>query len=631
MSEHYSLIKLKKERVIAQVNRDLERAWEIKESNPKVTLSLAAQAYKLAKKVKYKKGMGKALRIAGVANAILGNHTQALKQLHKALEINEEINDPEEIAHTKANLGAVYQQAGQYHQALKFQKEGLHIAEKYQLKNIQRKLITNTAALCRVLGDYNQAEQLLTQALQETQDNSLDIALIYLNLGAVKMSKEEWEKAQEYFEKALKIGTELGQKRIISFSLALLGEVASKMQLWQKAEDYFLKALTITEQMESKIQITDILLHLAKLYLNTQQLDKALNYAQKALNYAEEIQTITDKNECFKVIADIHEAKNDLKTALQFYKKHTEGLEAYYKNLLNLSANAMQVALEAEQERKEKEIYRLKNIELAQALRSLETYNKQLTSSLQYARQIQDSIFPQEEQLQKLFPNSFLWFLPKEIVCGDFAWIGKNEEGLKFVAAADCTGHGVAAALMSMLGYNLLNEAITEKKISDVSQVLSHLHVHIRKLLHQDQIEEDTIPQSMEMALVAIDAMKQNLYFSGAFLPLWIVLPDGEVRTISADQYPIGGYQQEPIRIFSMHTFTYPPKTKIYLITDGFINQIGGKERKPYSMEQLKTFLGTIASMPIKEQKEAFEDTFTQWQGDNERIDDILVIGIELL
>lgn len=251
--------------------------------------------------------------------------------------------------------------------------------------------------------------------------------------------------------------------------------------------------------------------------------------------------------------------------------------------------------------------------------------NKDITSSIQYAKRIQLAILPPLEQVFKHFPKSFIVYKPKDIVSGDFYWFG-IKDGKKIIAAVDCTGHGVPGAFMSMIGHNLLNNIISENGVTKPDEILTELHRGVQAALKQGTNVVDT-SDGMDVAICSIDFEKKELEYAGAYRPLFIVNKDS-FEKIDADKQPIGGSQLDVDRKFTSHIVKIKKNDTIYMTTDGYADQFGGEKGKKFMVKRFNELITSIQEMEMQEQARVLESTFENWKGSHQQIDDILVIGI---
>lgn len=257
----------------------------------------------------------------------------------------------------------------------------------------------------------------------------------------------------------------------------------------------------------------------------------------------------------------------------------------------------------------------------------IEAKNKDITDSIIYTRKIQDAVLAPIASLKNYFPDSFIYYQPKDIVSGDFYWFGKRGEKI-VVAAADCTGHGVPGAFMAMLGNTLLNEIVNEKGIMVPSVVLELLRAGIINALKQDKERSDT-KDGMDIALICFDKLNNTLEYAGAKNPLYIIR-NNELNEIKADRFPVGVYSKDELQQFRNHSQKVQTNDCIYIFTDGIADQFGGAEEKKFKYARLRELLLKICPLEMSAQKNNLQDVFENWKNGFEQVDDVLVIGIRI-
>jgi serine phosphatase RsbU (regulator of sigma subunit) len=253
--------------------------------------------------------------------------------------------------------------------------------------------------------------------------------------------------------------------------------------------------------------------------------------------------------------------------------------------------------------------------------------NTKITDSLLYAQRIQQAILPTHDEIIAHIPDYFTMLLPKDIVSGDFYFFA-HQGDKSFFAVVDCTGHGVPGAFMSIIGNELLNEIINEKRITSPELVLEELHKGIFKVLHQ---KETNNRDGMDIGLLVIDKKAQKAEFAGAKNAL-VYIHDGQLSEVKGDRISIGGNQSSRQRIFTKHEIPLAVGTNFYLFSDGYQDQFGGKENKKYMIHQFRRLLLDIYQEPLTAQKEKLEKNIKNWMttGNRNQIDDILVVGIKV-
>ena len=255
----------------------------------------------------------------------------------------------------------------------------------------------------------------------------------------------------------------------------------------------------------------------------------------------------------------------------------------------------------------------------------IEAQRNDLTSSITYAQKIQTALLPSNEVLLKNFEDHFILYQPLHIVSGDFYWFHEID-GCIIIVAADCTGHGVPGAFMSVLGISLLNEIVKNKLRLDTSEILNHLRIELINSLHQTGIKDNT-RDGIDLALCLINKDSHKLQFSGGFRPLFLVR-EGQLMEFKGDSMPIGIYEISDS--FTKVEIEYHKGDQIYLLSDGYVDQLGGVNRKKFKSENLKRILMDVHGFQMTDQREILERRLKEWKGEYDQIDDILVIGIRI-
>jgi len=252
---------------------------------------------------------------------------------------------------------------------------------------------------------------------------------------------------------------------------------------------------------------------------------------------------------------------------------------------------------------------------------------KNITDSIKYAKRIQRAIFPVNSDIKKLLPDSFVFFRSKGIVSGDFYWVEQKDDKILF-AAVDCTGHGVPGAFMSLVANNLLNQAITEHGLTNPAAILDEVNSGLTNTLHQTY-EESSVKDGMDIALCALDKNKMMLEYAGAYNSVFIVRK-GELIEVKANKFPIGVFVGEKLKKFTNHEIELKKDDAIYVFSDGFADQFGGPFSKKFKKREFKNMLIRIGHLSMNEQLKEVEKVLEDWQGSNEQVDDIVVLGVKV-
>jgi len=257
--------------------------------------------------------------------------------------------------------------------------------------------------------------------------------------------------------------------------------------------------------------------------------------------------------------------------------------------------------------------------------KTIEKKNRDINDSINYALQIQEAHLPALKHIQETLPNTFIFYKPKDTIGGDFFWY-KNLKNTSLIAAVDCTGHGVPGALMSMLGHAKLDATINQHKNLDPGEILDKLDKSVTATLDPNEHSKQS-NDGMDIALCSFDLENKTLKFAGALRPLVIINGDNYTE-IKGDKFPIGGGQIYTKTNFKTHSLPIQKNDCFYIFSDGYADQFGGPNRKKFMKKRLKKLLISIQYLPAEEQKQIIKDTLTNWQGNYQQIDDILIIGI---
>lgn len=257
----------------------------------------------------------------------------------------------------------------------------------------------------------------------------------------------------------------------------------------------------------------------------------------------------------------------------------------------------------------------------------IEEYFLQVTDSIKYAQKIQEAILPPEHYVRKLLPNSFIFYRPKDIVSGDFYWLGEAQ-GKAFFAAVDCTGHGVPGAFMSIVGYNQLKQAIITTGGSNPAEILDHLNQGVSETLHQKD-ENSTSKDGMDIAICSLDHKTLELEYAGAFNPLYL-LRDGEIIQTKGDKFPIGSFLDGETPNFTNNKIQLKEGDQLYIFSDGYADQFGGPRGKKFMYKKFRDLLIANGDKDLSVQKDMLKESLFDWMKDEEQVDDILVIGVRV-
>ena len=265
-------------------------------------------------------------------------------------------------------------------------------------------------------------------------------------------------------------------------------------------------------------------------------------------------------------------------------------------------------------------------LELINQKREIESKNRDLTDSINYAQKIQSAFLPEKSYIKALLPNSYIFYKPKDIVSGDFYWSRKQGNKI-YLACVDCTGHGIPGAFMSLIGFSMLNEIVkSDEDSKNPAEILNELEVKVNQALSSKQYHTQS-KDGMDIALCCFDLQNNKLTYAGAFRPL-IVVKEREIQEIKGDRFPIGGGNSYDKKPFNCHEITINKGDSFFMYSDGFPDQFGGPKSKKYMNKKFKQFLLSQVALSSEKQLENLDTELKNWQGENEQVDDILVMGV---
>jgi serine phosphatase RsbU (regulator of sigma subunit) len=268
---------------------------------------------------------------------------------------------------------------------------------------------------------------------------------------------------------------------------------------------------------------------------------------------------------------------------------------------------------------------RILELKVRERTQEIAQKNRDITSSIEYAKRIQTALLPDFSFLKKEFGNAFIFYLPKDIVSGDFYWAGKKD-GIKIIAAVDCTGHGVPGAFMSLIGNNLLNQIILEKGITMPDEILNRLNIEVQNALKQSDENSET-NDGMDVSILCWNE-KNEFFWAGANRPLMFI-ENGKLSKHNGNKYPIGGNQFDTDRKFTVHKFVPKSKSMFYLFSDGYADQFGGEKGKKFMIARLTELLLQVYDKELNEQLNLISERYHEWKNGYDQVDDILFIGVK--
>ncbi len=612
------------------------------------------KALKITEELENKNGIATTLGNIGNVYKEQADYPKALEYYFKSLKIKEELENKNGIATTLGNIGSVYLSQAVYIKALEYYFKALKMAEELGDRNLIAIQLGNIGSVyLSQANSHNvhpvERDSLLNRALDyyfkslkmsEELGNKNGIATTLGNIGIVYYSQADYTKALEYYFKALKMSEELGYKKLQAFALGNIGSLYTKKGKFAEAEKYLKHSLELSDSLgnlEGEKETNQYLSHLydtlSQLAVGSGQWAKKAEYSKLAFEHYKKYIAARDsinseENQKKQVRIEMNyefekkmaaekaeQEKRELK-AREEAKKQRIILFSVSVFLLLVIVFAVFVVRSLKNTRRQKAI-----IETQKKI--VEEKNKDIMDSIRYAQRIQNAILPNPQEWIRLLPDSFVLYLPKDIVAGDFYFLEETDKYI-FVAAADCTGHGVPGAMVSVVCSTALTRCIREEHIYHTQHILNRT----RQIVIEKLSGEDNLQDGMDICLVRIKKGTYNIQYSGANRPLWIINPQGEYIEIKPDKQPIGKYEQE--KPFTLHELSIEKDSLIYLSTDGYADQFGGEKNKKMGVKMLKELLLSISNKPPKEQEAEIAAFFQNWKNNIEQVDDVTLIGIKI-
>ncbi|NOR87093.1 MAG: tetratricopeptide repeat protein [Bacteroidales bacterium] len=623
--------------------------------------------------LKLKNELGSALNNLGSAYNKIGNTKKALECHFKSLEIKKEIGNKRGIAYSFNNIGYIYSNQANIPKALEYFHKSLKIRTEIDDKNGMAGSMINLGIIYYHQDNIDQALEYFftsSELLKEIGDNRR-IAYAYVNIGHIYTKQKKTEQALDYFDKSLEIYKKMGFKRGMADVYNNLGSVYVSQNNYTKAMEYFFQSQNIYEEIGRKKGISGTSNNIANCYLTKKDYSKAISYGNKSLSIAQEADLALEIREAAKTLFKIYQAIGKDGQALEMYQLYIsvrdsvlseenqkEAIRQKFKYIYEkqAAADSIQAAeakkvtdarLMAQEAQISKEKtqrfalyggvgllllfggfmynrYRVTNKQkmiIETQKTEVEEKNKEILDSIKYAKRIQSAILPAPQVVKEYLKDSFILYKPKDIVAGDFYWMEQKEDWVLF-AAADCTGHGVPGAMVSVVCNNGLNRSVREYGLTDPGEILDKTREIV---VHEFEKSDEDVQDGMDIALCSIQ--KNKLQYAGAHNPLWMIR-NGEILETKPNKQPIGKFDNP--KPYTTHNINLLKGDSIYIFSDGYADQFGGEKGKKLKAKAFKKLLLSIQHLNMKEQKEFIDEAFNSWKGDLDQLDDVCVIGVKI-
>lgn len=618
-------------------------AWDLIYTDPDSSYALGMKQLEFARAKKLKKFESKALNTIGASFQMRGNFVRAIESYQQCLKIMEELGDKKGIASAMGNIGSLYIDLKEFQKALGYQKRCLTIVQ--QIGNLPgvASALNNISIIYTNLKDYDQAISYAQKSLDmyDLLKDNYGIASANANIANLYFDRGMYEKGLPYQLKALALAEKEGYTQLQITTGAEIGQTYNKL----KKNDLALKYLKAAEKLvnedpepSAKVLVTSVLSDVLQAMGNYKEAFKNFEIAQRLRDslYRGDIQKELTQNELQaefdkKLIADSLKNADEKKiTDALIFAKNTQIEKdriqkfALYGGLVLLIVGGAVMYNRFRIIRRQRDIIELKSRETEEQKIIIEEKQKEILSSISYAKRLQEAILPPRSLILENIPQSFIMYKPKDIVAGDFYWIEVVNKDNLLIAAADCTGHGVPGALVSVVCSNALNRTVKEFEITEPGKILDKCRELVVETFERSETE---VKDGMDISLCLLNKKTKQLEWAGANNPLWIVR-NSEIIVFKPNKQAIGKVDKPAL--YETHMVKLEKDDNIYIFTDGYADQFGGPNGKKFKHQQLVELMCTISTLPIKEQQTVLEKEFEAWRGDLEQVDDICVIGIKI-
>lgn len=564
----------------------------------------------------------------------------AFSYYYKAVSIFEDTDNKELLAKAKGNIANAFTYKHDYANALKFQKEIMKVfTELGDSSNIAAAAL-NAGISSYELDKVKEAEQYYLKSLQiaEVINNKHILSMATNNLGVLYQNNGEYDRATKYLEYALKIVKETGEIDLYSSNCNNLALIKIKTGKPREAFPLLDEALVLAGKEKMLHLLMEIYYTYSLAYRATGNLKEAIEALDKFGAYKDSVLNLESAEQLSKMTGELENSRKEHEIELQKATIEKQNAEVnrqiilkyfFIVGFLLMIIIAVVLFRSYHLKRKSNRIIseQKESVELKNQL--LNQKNKEITDSLNYARDIQEALLSSDEYLGKVFPGFYKVFIPRDIVSGDFYWVYQNQSGDIILCVADCTGHGVPGAFMSMLGISLLNEIVIDDDIYSPAEIMNRLRERIIKTFEKTKRKD-----GMDMSICLFDKNCTKMQFAGANNSIYLVRqPDGltngksaaELIELKVDKMPVGDYGESMIP-FENREIELKEGDEVVLFTDGIVDQFGGPSNKKFKHKQLRNIL--LAETSNREQQ--ILSTLNNWKHNLEQVDDICLIGVKI-
>jgi tetratricopeptide (TPR) repeat protein len=577
----------------------------------------------------------------GDINRVKGNYVKSLEYFNNSIELSRKTNNKRPLAYALNSIGDVYFTQKEFQKALNYFQEAIKIAMEIEDKLRVGNIYKSMGMVYQQMKNTDMAFECYNRSFRIAEEigNKDNMASSYEGMGDLYFNNKDYKKALDFYEKALNISTENGNAGLICGISFRIGECYYELKDFAKAKAYTKESFAIAKEAGLPGLVKSAAFILYKINSDENKPAEALKMLSVYINMKDSL----SNEEQVKQFADVEYkakeaglkaeqiAREQANKAIQAQKDEELKRQKTIRYAFTIGFALVLVLVvvvfrNLQQNKKKNRIITAQKKEVEKQKELVEEKNKEITDSITYAKRLQEAILPPVKMVRDVFPQSFVLYIPKDIIAGDFYWM-EHLDDHTFFAAADSTGHGVPGAMVSVVCSNALNRAVKEFKLKEPGKVLDKARELVLETFAKS---EGDVKDGMDISLLCMDRKNKVLTWAGANNPLWYIDPENETELleIKPDKQPIG--KTDNPKPFTTHTLPYHEGKLIYLITDGYADQFGGPKGKKFKYKQLEDLLLSNKDKAIDEQLDILKSTFIKWRDVYEQVDDVTIVGIRI-
>lgn len=650
--------------------KELKNAGRYSES-----VTYGTRGLTLAIELNHERGKALCGNNLGLVYFRLGNYDSAIYYHNISLNARKEMNDSSSISMAYNNLGIVYSAQGNFKVAINYFLQSLEIKETVGDKKGMIAGYGNLGVIYDQMGQYDTAISYYEKSyeLATELNDKPSLAQSHLNIGSIWNKRGVYEKALFHYRKVLELFNTQSKTKEAATAHANIGEVYGQTKMYGMASLELDTAIELYRNLNDNDGLPHALNINGFMLTEQNKMDEALPYFKEAYSVSDETGNLIERSRAAHGLSIVYSSMGNYMEAFSYFTEHSKLEDSLYSEEVTRAAVTSKLSYDydkkeavakaeesarelARQEEIQKQkviswfiagiaimglllalfIFRsyrlkqranaeldLKNKKIEQASKIIEIKNKEILDSINYAQRIQQAILPEDKTVSKLLPGAFVLYEPKDIVGGDFYYVEEGA-GNVFVAAADCTGHGVPGAFMSLICSKELK--LANSLTGSPGKILSMVNRGVRNTLRQNNL--DSGKDGMDIALLRIN--HREVCYAGANRPLWIIRKNsGEVEEYKHTKCPIGGYVEDD-QLYDNQIINVSEGDHLYIFSDGYSDQFGGEKGKKFTTKKMREVLLSIRNLSADQQKTELRRIMQEWRGNIEQIDDYLVIGIKI-